>query len=61
MLGERLADFRTAVPRMLFKVLGCTHLNDVLRNLADVPTLAARLQQALSAPTGHTRQTRLAQ
>jgi hypothetical protein len=38
-----LADFRDAVLATLPGTLGCTHLNDVLRALADVPTLVAHL------------------
>jgi hypothetical protein len=39
-LGTRLNDMRQAVLRELPGTLGCTHLNDVLRSLADVPRLA---------------------
>lgn len=43
MIGQKIADFRTAVVATLPSTLGCTHLNDVLRALADVPVLAAQL------------------
>lgn len=43
LLGRPVAALRNAVPVDLAGPLGCTHLNDVLRALADVPALAARL------------------
>lgn len=43
MCGQNVADFRQAVLDTLVGTLGCTHLNDVLRALADVPTLARLL------------------
>jgi DUF2889 family protein len=43
LLGTPLADLRTAVPKALRGTAGCTHLNDALRALADVPTLLAAL------------------
>ncbi len=43
MIGKRVADFRSTVIETLPSTLGCTHLNDVLRALADVPALAGRL------------------
>jgi len=46
MIGQPLADFRSAVPDMLPGTLGCTHLNDVLRSLADVPRLLEVLRYA---------------
>ena len=42
LLGRRLQNFRLAVLRELPGTLGCTHLNDVLRALADVPGLMQR-------------------
>lgn len=45
MVGRRVQDFRDDVLDVLPSTLGCTHLNDVLRALADVPALARRLQQ----------------
>ncbi|MFN7028012.1 MAG: DUF2889 domain-containing protein [Sphingopyxis sp.] len=43
MVGQNVADFRQAVLDTLVGTLGCTHLNDVLRALSDVPTLARLL------------------
>ena len=43
MVGARIGDFRHAVIERLPGAEGCTHLNDVLRALADVPVLAERL------------------
>lgn len=37
--GERLENLRQAVPASLPGAAGCTHLNDALRGLADVPVL----------------------
>lgn len=45
MVGQKVQDFRNAVLAILPGTLGCTHLNDVLRALADVPALAAQLDQ----------------
>jgi hypothetical protein len=43
MVGTPLADLRTAVLEQLTRATqghdGCTHLNDVLRSLAEVPVL----------------------
>ena len=41
--GLPLSDARGAVLERLRGPLGCTHLNDMLRSLADVPGLARRL------------------
>jgi hypothetical protein len=41
--GVPLADLRGAVPARLRGPLGCTHLNDMMRALADVPALARQL------------------
>lgn len=43
MVGQNVAEFRQAVLDTLVGTIGCTHLNDVLRALADVPTLARLL------------------
>jgi hypothetical protein len=43
MVGQRVAEFRAAVVERLPATLGCTHLNDMLRSLADVPRLAKSL------------------
>ncbi|MDD9797608.1 MAG: DUF2889 domain-containing protein [Alphaproteobacteria bacterium] len=40
MLGKPLSDFRSQVLTHLRGVKGCTHLNDMLRDLAEVPLLA---------------------
>jgi hypothetical protein len=46
LLGEPLSRLRTAVVEALPGPLGCTHLNDMMRALAEAPILAARLLQA---------------
>ncbi|MEN2792619.1 DUF2889 domain-containing protein [Sphingomonas oligophenolica] len=46
MVGHKVEDFREAVVDVLPGTLGCTHLNDVLRALADVPVLARELDQS---------------
>lgn len=43
LVGQDVATFRDAVLETLPGTLGCTHLNDVLRALADVPLLARHL------------------
>jgi Protein of unknown function (DUF2889) len=43
MIGQDVSTFRSAVLEALPSTLGCTHLNDVLRALADVPALARLL------------------
>ena len=43
LVGQPVASLRDAVPTILRSTLGCTHLNDVLRSLADVPELAKAL------------------
>jgi len=43
MLGQPVAEFRRRVIEDLSHTEGCTHLNDVLRSLADAPNLAALL------------------
>lgn len=42
LVGLGVADFRQDVLDKLPGILGCTHLNDVLRSLADVPVLATQ-------------------
>jgi len=44
MVGRNVSEFRNAVLEALPSTLGCTHLNDVLRSLSDVPALARLLQ-----------------
>lgn len=43
MVGQPIGEFRQRVIETLPGIEGCTHLNDVLRALADVPDLAAHL------------------
>lgn len=43
LVGTPLADLRAVVLERLQGVAGCTHLNDALRALADVPSMIARL------------------
>lgn len=43
LVGRNIAEFRNAVLETLPSTLGCTHLNDVLRALADVPVLVRLL------------------
>jgi hypothetical protein len=45
LIGTPLGDLRQAVLAELPRTLGCTHLNDMLRSLADVPQLAATIEQ----------------
>lgn len=44
LIGIPLAELRTFVPRSLRGVDGCTHLNDAMRALAEVPALVAALR-----------------
>jgi hypothetical protein len=46
MVGTPLRDLRQAVLLTLRKTAGCTHLNDAVRALAEVPRLAAALPVA---------------
>ena len=48
MVGCKLSDLRLEVPRALSGIVGCTHLNDVLRSLADVPQLISGLRAELA-------------
>jgi hypothetical protein len=43
MVGTPVGEFRQAVLDTLVGTVGCTHLNDVLRAFADVPSLIAML------------------
>lgn len=45
LIGRPLAEFGALVPVMLAGAGGCTHLNEVLRNLSDVPALGERLSR----------------
>lgn len=49
LIGVPLGEFRQAVLDRLPGALGCTHLNDALRALAEVPILASALQQHVGA------------
>ena len=49
LVGCKVADLREAVLEVLPGTLGCTHLNDVLRALADVPVLATHLESVGSS------------
>jgi hypothetical protein len=42
-VGQELSPLRTAVRRQFTGISTCTHLNDQLRSLADVPALASHL------------------
>lgn len=42
LLGQNLDGLRLAVIDLLSGPLGCTHLNDALRALAEIPVLAGR-------------------
>jgi hypothetical protein len=46
LLGVRLDALRREVPVSLAGIAGCTHLNDALRALADVPALLRHLARA---------------
>lgn len=46
LVGRNLADIRAEVLANLRGTAGCTHLNDALRALADVPALAESLREA---------------
>jgi hypothetical protein len=46
MLGQQLPDFRLAVLESMPGIKGCTHLNDMLRALADAPALSETLDAA---------------
>lgn len=54
LVGVPLRDLRGVVLRELRRTLGCTHLNDALRALAEVPMLVAALadQQRLAGEGG---------
>lgn len=45
LIGVPLAALREQVPVALRRELGCTHLNDALRALAEVPALAVCIQE----------------
>jgi len=43
-----VATFRTSVQATLTEIQSCTHLNDMLRCLAEVPALAVALEPSRS-------------
>jgi len=47
LVGRSLADFRKTVIDLLKGTAGCTHLNDSLRTLQDVPALVRTLDKCL--------------
>jgi hypothetical protein len=49
LIGSRLPELREKVLEDLRGTLGCTHLNDALRALAEVPSLVRKLQAATAA------------
>ncbi|MBS3960224.1 MAG: DUF2889 domain-containing protein [Sandarakinorhabdus sp.] len=49
MLGLPLASMRSAVLETLPGTLGCTHLNDVLRSMAEVPMMMQKLPRPAAA------------
>ena len=48
LVGTPLADLRHAVLQRLGRTNGCTHLNDALRALAEVPVLLEHLDRVLA-------------
>ena len=44
LVGHPLREFRTIVNQQLPGIDGCTHMNDALRALAEVPVLAAQIR-----------------
>ena len=44
LVGQPLREFRTIVNEQLPGIDGCTHMNDALRALAEVPVLAAQIR-----------------
>jgi len=49
LLGLQIERLRTAVPDLLGRTRGCTHLNDAVRALADVPRLARQLMLGMGS------------
>lgn len=49
LVGTPLADLRQTVLDRLSTTMGCTHLNDAMRALAEVPVLLAALRQRTAA------------
>ena len=51
-VGTPLAELRTTVLERLARTNGCTHLNDALRALAEVPVLLGQLDTELASADG---------
>jgi Protein of unknown function (DUF2889) len=47
-VGQRPSDLRRVVKKVSRGPVSCTHLNDLMRSLADIPHMAAILDQATS-------------
>lgn len=45
LIGTPIGELRVRVLQMLRRTNGCTHLNDVVRSLAEVPAMLARIPQ----------------
>jgi hypothetical protein len=43
LLNTPIAELRNTVLERLRKTAGCTHLNDMIRSLAEAPVLAGKL------------------
>lgn len=50
LVGTSVASLRQTVLELFARTQGCTHLNDTMRSLAEVPQLAAALEQAMQEP-----------
>lgn len=48
LVGTPLADLRSTVLQMLRRTNGCTHLNDVVRSLAEVPAMLRRAPKEIA-------------
>ena len=48
-LGAPLSELREEVLKQFPRTAGCTHLNDALRALAEVPALLRRMEEAMAA------------
>lgn len=48
LVGTPLTSLRTVVLQMLRRTNGCTHLNDVVRSLAEVPAMLARAPEEIA-------------
>jgi hypothetical protein len=44
LVGSDLRDFRRSVNELLPGILGCTHMNDALRSIAEAPVLATKIR-----------------